>query len=745
MTTIMRVRCAPPIFACAAGLAGFLSIGAADALPAEDDTSQLQEIVVTAQKRPQNIQDVPISIVSLSADTLDKSGVISTGDIQHLASGLNIATVGSGFVSYTYIRGGGSNQVDPGSDPSVAYFLDEVYLGGSAGLAFDLVDIDHVEVLKGPQGTLFGRNAASGAISITSKAPSPTFGGTLEVEEGNYDLTHVKGSVTGSIMSDSRWLYRASFDFRRRDGFTENLVDDKHVDDVNTFGGRLALEYAGDELKFVLSADAMRARDGMSPQFLTTADKSGLFNAAAAATLPGGDSFYAHRYDVPGYENQNLGDVIGRLEWNTALGTLTSISALRTNTFNRLADYDGTSEDSFALLSHELDQTFSQELRVAGEKDQWHWIGGLYYYHAQITANYTEETGPAFPLAGVPFAALLGVPIPGAYPLNNAGTDDSIILENSDAAFGQLTYDFTERLSLSAGGRYSKDRKADERSVLGLVAAGLDAPAFTVDPHASWSSFDPSATLNYKVLPDVLTYVSYRQGFKSGGFQTIFPTTAPVANTPFAPEKVKSYEAGLKSEWFDRRFLADIAVFLSDIKNQQVLQALSVTNLVIDNAGATRDYGVDLTLNAKPWPSLTLGANMTLQHARFVTYLDGPLNYAGNAQLRSPDFSGNYSAEYAVELPGSSQLVLHGDYSYESKQFFDAANSTTIGSYQPGYGLANARLTYVPARSDWSVALWAKNLGNTHYYQNVLILAPTGLAVAGEPLTFGGSFKFSFN
>lgn len=151
MTTILRVRCAPPIFACAAGLVGFLSMGAADALPGEDYTSQLQEIVVTAQKRPQNIQDVPISIVSLSADTLDKSGVISTGDIQHLASGLNISTVGSGFVSYTYIRGGGSNQVDPGSDPSVAYFLDEVYLGGSAGLAFDLVDIDHVEVLKGPR------------------------------------------------------------------------------------------------------------------------------------------------------------------------------------------------------------------------------------------------------------------------------------------------------------------------------------------------------------------------------------------------------------------------------------------------------------------------------------------------------------------------------------------------------------------------------------------------------------------
>ena len=743
MTILLRLRCAPLICACVL-IVGFPRAGVAAAETADSD-SQLQDIVVTAQKRSQNIQDVPISIISLSGDALDKAGVVNTGDIQHLASGLNISTVGSGFVTYTYIRGGGSNQVDPGSDPSVAYFLDEVYLGGSAGLAFDLVDVDHVEVLKGPQGTLFGRNAASGAISITSKAPSATFGGTLEVEEGNYDLTHVKGSLTGSIMNDSRWLYRASFDFRRRDGFTENLLDGKHVDDIDTVGGRATIEYVGDDVKFALSADAMRARNGMSPQFLTTADKSGLLNAAAVAGLPGGDSFYAHGYDVPGYENQNLGDVVGRLDWSTALGTLTSISAFRTNTFNRLADYDGTGEDSFALLSHELDQTFSQEIRIAGEKNQWHWIGGLYYYHAQIAANYTEETGPAFPLAGVPFAALIGIPIPGAYPLNNAGTDDSVIRENSDAAFGQVSYDFTDQLSIAAGGRYSQDRKADERSVLGLVAAGLGAPAFAVDPHASWSSFDPSATLNYKILPDVLTYLSYRQGFKSGGFQTIFPTTAAVADTPFAPEKVKSYEAGLKSEWFGRRFLADVAVFRSDIKDQQVLTALSATNLVIDNAGATRDYGMDLTLNAKPWPSLTLGANMTIQHARFVTYLDGPLNYAGNAQLRSPDFSGNYSAEYIVGLAGTSQLVLHGDYSYESKQFFDAANSTTSGSYQPGYGLANARITYVPGQGDWSLAIWAKNVGNTHYYQNVLILAPTGLAVAGDPLTFGGSFKLNFH
>ena len=212
--TVRQLRQLGGTFA-ALGLMALLPLRSHSQSTSMTDASQLQDIGVTAQKRSENLQDVPISITALSGADLENAGVYSVDALQHLAPGLSIAAVGSGYVSYTYIRGGGTNQQDPGSDPSVAYYVDEVYLGGSAGLQFDLFDIDHIEVLKGPQGTLFGRNAASGAISITTKQPSTSFEGSLEADLGNYDESRVKGSLSGPIASSENWLYRVSFIYDR--------------------------------------------------------------------------------------------------------------------------------------------------------------------------------------------------------------------------------------------------------------------------------------------------------------------------------------------------------------------------------------------------------------------------------------------------------------------------------------------------------------------------------------------------
>jgi iron complex outermembrane receptor protein len=654
---------------------------------------------------------------------LAKSGVGDIDDLQHYAPGLTISDVGSGFVSYTYIRGGGTNQIDAGSDPSVAYFIDDVYIGGTAGLQFDLFDIDHVEVLKGPQGTLFGRNAASGAVSITTAPPSSTFGGWFDADVGNYSAYTLRGGVTGPITADGRWLYRVSFGARYRDGFTENLAG-PDPGTVRNYGGRGQIEYVGDDVTFLLTAGGLSGRDGMTNQFLSSANKSGLLSAAAIAALPCCTSFYKQYYNVDGFEHQNLEELTGRLEWKTPIGKWTSITALRSNIYNRLQDQDSTIADSYSLGSHEEDNTFSQEIRLVGEAAQWHWIGGLYYYHGRVTDDWLLATGPAFYTA--PF--LLG----------NA-TDDSTITTDSYAAFGQGSYDFTDALSLTVGGRYSVDQKKDQRTVQSFLS-----PPFTVDPRARWHSFDPSTSLNYKITPDTMAYASYRQGYKSGGFQTLLPSTPQIASTPFLPEHVKSYEVGVKSEWFDHRFLADIAVFRSDITDQQISRIITATNISIDNAGATRTDGVDLTLSAKPIHSLSVDTSMTFQHARFQQYQNGSVSYAGNTQLRSPDFTGSFGAEYKFDLPRGADLSLRAEYTYQAEEFFDAANTKNPGYYQPGYGLANARITYTPAHGDWNVALWGKNLGNTEYYRNIA-LGVSGIAVPGDPLTFGGTFNIKFH
>lgn len=711
-----------------ASVSAFCSSFACAALAEEAPTSAaVEEVVVTAQKRSENVQNVPISIVALTGSSLAKSGVTTIDSLQHYAPGLSISAVGSGFVSYTYLRGSGTNQIDAGSDPSVAYFEDEVYIGGTAGLQFDLFDIDRVEVLKGPQGTLFGRNAAAGAISIVTKRPSAEFGVTADGEVGNYGDYTGRASVTGPISSDGRWLMRLSAGFKERGAFTDNLAPGgEDPGKVNTYGGRGQLEYAGDNLTFLLTVEAARARDGMTNQFIDSADKSGLLSAAAIAALPPGESFYRHYYNVSGFENQDLAAVSGRFDWKTAIGTITSLSAYRSSTFNRLQDQDGTIADSFALGSHEADKTFSQELRLANDIGRLHWIGGLYYYDGRTTSDFVESAGPAFPVA------ILG---------GTQTIDNGVITSHSYAAFGQATFDVSDQLSLTVGGRYTIDHKEDNRQVKGFLAPGF----YFVDPTARWSSFDPAASLNFHVTPDVLTYLSYRRGYKSGGFQTLGPATPAIASTPFAPETVNSYEAGVKSTWFDHRLLIDAALFRSDITNQQILRITGPGVQTIDNAGQTRDTGLDLTISARPIEHLRLDASSTFQHARFVKYLNGAVSYAGNAQLRSPDFSGAYSAEYDVELPGGATLTPRVEYTYQSKEFFDAANTQVPGLYQPGFGLTNARLTYTPAQGSWNVALWGRNLGNVEYVRNIATLALTGLAVPGDPRTFGVAFHLAFH
>ncbi|MBU6444523.1 MAG: TonB-dependent receptor [Alphaproteobacteria bacterium] len=690
---------------------------------AQADSAGIESVVVTAEKRAENIQDVPISMVALSGDAMTRAGVSTLDGLQHYAPGLTISNVGNGFVSYTYLRGSGTNQIDAGSDPSVAYFIDEVYIGGTAGLQFDLLDVDRVEVLKGPQGTLFGRNASAGAISITTKRPEKAFATGFDATIGNYGEYVARGSVTGPISENL--LYRFSAGYKRGDGYTDNLAGGPRPGRVSSFGARGQLEWVGDRATFLLTLDGLTARDGMTNQFISTANKFGLLSPAAISALPSGENFYKHYYNANGYEDQDLFGVTGRLEWNTPIGALTSISAFRTNRFSRLQDQDGTIAASYVLGSNERDNTFSQEIRLASDgQSALRWLGGLYYYHGRITDQFTVGAGPDFPTAIVQ---------------NTTALDFSTITTDSYAAFGQISYDITDQISITAGGRYTEDDKSDSRSVKGFLAS----VPFLVNPSAKWHAFNPSATLNYKVAPDVLTYFSYRQGFKSGGFQTLLPATPLIASTPFAPEKVNSYELGLKSTWFDNHMILNAALFRSDITDQQILRIMGPGVQTIDNAGATQADGLDLSVEARPIPELHLRADMTFQHAQFQRYQNGAISYAGRRQLRSPDFSGSYSADYNFALGGGANFAVRGEYTYTSNSYFDAANSATPGLFQPGYGLGNLFLTYLPAAGNWELAAWVKNVGDTRYYRNIAVAGPTGLAVPGDPLTFGVSFHIN--
>lgn len=700
----------------------------ADAANQANDTG-ISDIIVTAQKRSERLQDVPIAITAVDSATLTSSGVTNIDGLQRLAPGLSIANVGSGFVSYTYLRGAGTNVIDSGADPSVAYYIDEVYLGSKAGLQFDLLDVDRVEVLKGPQGTLFGRNAEGGAISVSTKRPTSTLSAHAYGEAGNHGIALLRGSVSGPLVNDNL-LFRLSLGTKRTDPFTQNLAGGRDPGGYKSYAGRGQIEYRGGRFTARLTGEALKLRGGMTNSFFATSSKAAYVSAAAAAALPPGDSFYKHYYNVNGFERQNSRSLTGRIEWDSPIGQITSISAYRFDAYRRLQDQDSTIADGFELGSNERTKTYSQELRLSSAiGERFDYTFGVYYYHAKINTLFDLYSGADFP----------------AVALQRVRRQDrALITTNSYAVFGQGTLKLTDELSLTAGGRYTSDKKDNDRS---LTTNGV--LIYRVNPGDTWHSFDPSVTLNYKPTSDIMLYASFRQGFKSGGFQALAPATAAIANTPFLPETLRSYEIGLKSTLFDRRLVFNMDIFRADITDQQISRVTTSTVILVDNAGATRTNGVEVSIVAQPIQGLRLGLDATYQEARFRQYLNGAISYAGNHQLRSPDFMLAANAEYNLDLPGGSTITPRVDYSYRTVQYFDAANAVVGGvrianQYQPAYGLGNASITFSPASRRFTAGLWVRNIANKRYYRNLVTIGLSGLATPGDPRTIGASLDLNF-
>lgn len=703
----------------------------------QQNDASLQEIIVTAQKRSESAQSVPISIAAVSGATLAQSGAVNLENVQRLTPGLTISTIGTGWVSYTYIRGVGTSQVDPRADPSVAYFIDEVYLGGSSGLQFDLSDIERIEVLKGPQGTLFGRNTSGGAISIITKKPSDKFGLDFTADAGNYNLLAGRGSVTGPLTSDGSLRYRLSGSVRHRDPVTQNLGGGRDPGKVNTWGARGSLEYVGSDLTAQISADYFHSNYGMANTFLLTPCVAAPVNtcflsaggAAKVAANPG-QTFFRGYYDHPdGFERQRVWSVTGRLEWTLPFATLTSISAYRRNDFSRANDQDGSIADGYTWNTDELDRTFSQELRLAHTGDKFDWLAGLYYYNARTTREDFWTIG-----------ADIAIP-----PLRNTiYRDFSHITTESFAAFGQGTYHFTDEFSLSVGGRYTHDRKKDDRTVVLAIAAG---GGYSVNPSNSWQSFDPAVTIEYKANQNFMLYGSYRRGFKSGGYQTVLQSSPVTASLPYNPEHVNSFEAGIKSEWFNRRLRVNIAGFHTQIKGQQVsrVDVSRSAAIIIDNAGTASANGVDLAISAQITRAFSIDWAATYQQARFDKYdtiVGGvPTSYAGNHQPRSPDFMLSAAANYVLPLGSWGSATVHGDWFHQSRVFFQAenfgVNPSGIDISQRKYDVFNARLTVAPSDGPWELSGWVKNIGDTHYCRNIANVGLSGLCSPGDPRTYG--------
>ena len=677
--------------------------------PADTDETQLADVVVTAERRSTTLQNVPIAVTVLSADALQSNGVTSVDQISLLTPGLKVdSNAGRGYV---FLRGIGTDAVSIGADPSVGIYVDGVYQPrGNAALA-GLWDTNQVEVLMGPQGTLYGRNTTGGAILITTV--QPVLGETSgygSVGYGNFNSRNVNGAVNLPI--GSKGAIRLSGLYQQDDGYMHNLFNGNDLAGQTIHGERGNLLYQfTDEISLTLSEDYAQIGGSRSAVIkVDTTQPDAEFNKypAVEATIP------ASPYDVLN-DNEDAADMTstgGSAVLNAKYDSVEakSITAYRYEDVNRMLDFDGTQIDwDPTYRGEEASRQISQEFQVLNANPQrLEWLLGANFSHESLVQNYLVATGP-------------GKPAPLPLPAN--ATDKSAGL------FGEAKLAVVSNVKVIVGGRYSYEKKT---------------LFFNTENEQSWTKFTPKFGLEYTPTSALMLYATAASGFKSGGFNST------AVQPPFNPESLWDYELGTKSSWLDHKLTANFAFFYYDYKNLQVTQiAPALARPIILNAGSARPYGLDGSLTAQPTSQFRTSLNFELLHSRYgnlslvnSTVAGSPTtSVTGNPLSRAPDESITASAEYTWSL-GRSELRLYGEGKYTSREYFNAFES--LATSQGPLLLANARLTW--ALKDLEVSLYSNNIGN-RFYKETAQAYPTAVGtsyIPGEPRSYGVSLKYSF-
>jgi iron complex outermembrane receptor protein len=749
---------------------------------ATDDGSDT-DIIVSARRRDERAQDVPIALSVIGQETLEKTGNYTLGQIQQLVPSIQIFSFNPRNTNIN-IRGLGSNVAitNDGLENGVGVYIDNVYYGRVGQTQFDLVDLDHVEVLRGPQGTLFGKNTTAGAINISSRAPAfqPEFSGEATI--GNHGAYQLRGSLSAPIVSDIA-AFRLSAAETRHDGFIDDVRTGQKASDYDNFSvrGQLLVKPAAD-VQIRLIGDFARQKAhcciqlpvGVFTRYANGAPVPNNFYdriaRAGYAALP--IDPFARKTDADSHFQANMKSygLSGELDWDLGGAALTSVSAYRWWDWNPANDSDALGLPIFTINQQANRQRqFSQELRIASTgKRKIDYVIGAYYFW-QVVRGYGDN---AYGAAAPDWYRPPSSPLPLATwnaALNGFRAQSTSTPETrSYAVFGQTTWHISEPLSLTTGLRFTHEAKSGDFRQAQI--SGLDISAFpgaqairdSFNPVLAYSarradsSLSGLVSLAYKVAPDVLVYTSYSRGNKSGGINlTNFPLGV-VVPTSVQPERVNSYEVGLKSQFLDRRLTVNAAGFWTDVKDFQSA-ITTLTNLgtylqYIQNVGAVRSRGFELDAQAQPNDRISFTASLAYTDNIYRSYHDAPApvesanlgattDLSGQQIAGAPKFTYTLAADVAQPL-GIDALWIYGhaDFAHRSGFFTQVTNS--VYSRVPGYGLTNARIGLRTDDSRWDLSLWVRNLFDKHYFQT-LSPANTGLitGLVGDPRTFGVTLR----
>jgi iron complex outermembrane receptor protein len=669
-------------------LAAVESAAAADSArqpPQPADGQGLEEVIVSAQKRDENLQKVPIAVSVFDDNFIRENRIDSFKDVV-----LRVPSFYADSVSRTQtsiaMRGAGSLEDSPGSDQGVGLFVDEIYIGENSGLDFDFFDIERIEVLRGPQGTLFGRNVVGGAVNVITRKPSADPLAMFEATYGRFGELDLRGVVSGPLASD--WFGQIAFSSRSSDGYAENLTTGHRLEAEDQQNLRAKLRFnPNEDLDANLTLNYMR-------------DKSYGIARKLTGDVPASLQEAADRDDTQqdmdgGYDRKTWGSTL-RIDYKVPVGTITSISGYRFGDHVTSADLDGTPlEIAEFKLQHNRVRQLSQEVRLAGNAGAIDYVLGAYYLDIDLRRDeYLSVHG--YP--GSAFAEAT----PGTAAPEGRG---QFINTRSYAGFGQGTYHITDALRLTAGGRYTQEKKAGDTY---CRQDGVLCSEYDIAVSKTFQAFTPKLTLDYDITPMMLGYATIARGFKSGGFASDFPD-AQSAGHPFEPEHAQSYEAGIKARWLDNRLQTNVTAYRVNYTDLQVRQ-INGASTIVGNAGKSRVNGAEIELVAQPVKGLDLFASYAYTDGKYESLVLEGADYSGNRLILTPLNAFSVGGSYTASLADAGTLTVRGDVLYKSKTFLDVSNDPALtASYD---GVVNLSTTYAFPNSKWEISLFGKNITN---------------------------------
>ncbi len=748
---------------------GFASVvGLLSAAPTLAAEEQIEEVLITSQKRAEGIsvQDVPIAVTAVNEALIARTFAVDLADVGRLAPGAMLAP-SSTFASFPnfFIRGIGISGSTRSLDPAVGIFVDGVYLGYPVGTVVDVFDRESIEVLRGPQGTIFGRNVTGGAVNVRTRRPSGEFGIRAELLAGNYNRLDASFSIEGPLLKD-KLAAKVAIMSRNRDGYWEdnnggsiNLAVNPGgmpntptgtKPDVDMLIVRPMLRFTPtDAVDFTLIGEYLKDESG-------TANSRNIVNTVVGRRpqtihgyIPPGDPFEIN-HDLIGYNDAEVKSIVGELNWDLGHGVVTSVTGYRDLTYKSSTDFDGTPFTIFHFPdnSETADQR-SQELRYASKfSDRYEFVIGAFYFDQSYFVGERRQI------------------------ITGMGLNDAVLTDRAQIAgidhdnlsfFAEANINLGEAWELTVGARHSKEEKTARFAALGTCSLDFTTCTPVLSRNASWSDFTPKIALKYNLTSDTMVYVSRTEGFRSGTFDARANTVDSFLNSTPNPETVEAYELGLKTTALDGRLRFNAAVYQSDYTDIQRL-ALEEVPLTVNstgriqrliNAASATIRGVELELSALLAEGFKIDASVGYVDAAYDEFegfdADGVPGYnpvtdpaaAKNKKFeRVPETTFNVAASYDRPLAVGGELGFRLSYNWTDEYFNDALNAPIIR--QSSYGLLDASVNYKNEKGNIIVSLFGRNLADEEYFDFALDNALTTQTWGGMPRTYGVRVSYSY-